>query len=104
MFDLGTNAASAHKMLIRPDSVFFSPPSDLYLAQQGRVIWLIEVFLLQSCVSTEIIGLLYGASGAEFTSFPLSIAADSPGMFAQAHPTECLLHRKLAARPKMERS
>lgn len=46
------------------------------------------------------IGLLYGANGAEFTSFLLSNAADSPGMFVQAHPTECLLHRETGGRAK----
>lgn len=59
-----------------------------------------EVFLLQSCVSAEMIGLLYGANGAEFTSFLLSNAADSPGMFVQAHPAECLLHGETGGRAK----
>lgn len=46
------------------------------------------------------IGLLYGANRAEFTSFLLSNAADSPGMFVQAHPTECLLHKETAGGAK----
>lgn len=46
------------------------------------------------------IGLLYGANGAEFTSFLLSHAADSPGMFVQAHPTECLLHGETGGQAK----
>lgn len=83
MFDLGTNAASAHKMLIRADGGFFS--SHLiyiwYSLEGFFFFWLIEVFLLQSCVSAEMIGLLYGANGAEFTTFLLSNAANSSGMF-----------------------